>query len=102
MAKETRGTLERRQSSARKPRSRDGGLVGSVTMQARVDADFARELVEIDAAILGLDGISALVREGLRLVHKRARELTMAQEYDSFYGGQQAPAPEGVAAIWGS
>ena len=71
-------------------------------MQARLDAEFARELVETDAQVLGLEGTSALVREGLRLVHKRARELAMAQEYDRFYGGQQAPAPEGVAAIWGS
>lgn len=74
---------------------------GSVTMQARVDADFARELVETDARVLGLDGTSAVVREGLRLVHKRARELAMAAEYEKFYGGEQAPVPEGVAAIWG-
>ncbi|MGI8449342.1 MAG: hypothetical protein ACR2MP_19620 [Streptosporangiaceae bacterium] len=71
-----------------------------MTMQARVDADFARELVEADAPVLGLDGTSALVREGLRLVHKQARELTMAREYDEFYGGEPAPLPEGVAAVW--
>ncbi len=69
-------------------------------MQARVDADFARELVEADAPVLGLDGTSALVREGLRLVHQRARELAMAEEYDRFYGGEAAPVPEGVAALW--
>lgn len=69
-------------------------------MQARVDADFARELVEGDAPVLGLDGTSALVREGLRLVHKRARELAMAEDYDRFYGGAPAPVPEGVAALW--
>lgn len=73
---------------------------GSVTMQARVDAEFARELVETDGPVLGLEGTSALVREGLRLVHKRARELAMAEEYDKFYGGEPAPVPEGVAAIW--
>lgn len=73
---------------------------GSVTMQARVDAEFARELVEADGPVLGLEGTSALVREGLRLVHKRARELAMAEEYDKFYGGEPAPVPEGVAAIW--
>lgn len=71
-------------------------------MRARVDAEFARELVETDAPVLGLEGASALVREGLRLVHKRARELAMTQEHDRFYGGQQAPAPDGVTAIWGS
>lgn len=72
-----------------------------MTMQARVDAELARELVESDAPVLGLEGTSALVREGLRLVHKRARELTMAEEYGKFYGETPAPLPEGVAALWG-
>lgn len=85
----------RRSRPRREPRSSQ-----SVTMQARVDAEFARELVETDAPVLGLDGTSALVREGLRLVHQRARELAMAKEYDRFYGGEPAPVPEGVAAIW--
>jgi hypothetical protein len=66
-----------------------------------VDSDFYHKLVEDDAPVLGIDGTSALVREGLRLLHKRARELAMAEEYDEFYGGEQAPAPEGVTAIWG-
>jgi hypothetical protein len=74
---------------------------GTVTVHARVDIDFYHKLVEDDAPVLGIDGTSALVREGLRLLHKRARELAMAEEYDKFYGGAQAPAPEGVTAIWG-
>lgn len=73
---------------------------GTVTVQARIDAEFARELVEADAPVLGLEGTSELVREGLRLVHKRARELAMAEEYDEFYGGEPAPLPDGVAAVW--
>ena len=73
---------------------------GTVTWQARIDAGFARELVEADAPVLGLDSASALVREGLRLVHKQARELAMAKEYDEYYGGEPAPLPEGVAAAW--
>jgi hypothetical protein len=72
-----------------------------VTVQARVDVDFFHTLVEEDAPVLGIDGTSALVREGLRLLHKRARELAMAQEYDAFYGGEQVPVPEGVRAVWG-
>jgi hypothetical protein len=88
-------------AAPRKPRTRgEAPPSGTVTMQARVDADFARELVEADAPVLGLDGISALVREGLRLVHRQARELAMAREYDEFYGGEPAPLPEGVAAVW--
>jgi hypothetical protein len=69
----------------------------SVIMQARVDEGFARALVEHDAVVLGLDGPSALVREGLRLVHERAREAAMIAAYDEFYGGQAAPLPPGVA-----
>ena len=67
-------------------------------MQARVDAGFARELVNHDAAVLGLEGPSELVREGLRLVHRRAREMDLAAAYDDFYGGQVAPLPDGVPA----
>jgi hypothetical protein len=65
-------------------------------MQARVDADFAAELLERDAPTLGLEGISALVREGLRLLHKRAREIAAAAEYERFYGGGPAPLPDAV------
>lgn len=68
---------------------------GAVTMQARVDPDFAK-LLKSDALVLGLAGMSEVVREGLRLVHKRARELALAAEYDQFYAGQPAPLPEGV------
>lgn len=85
-------------------RERSGRLAaasgaGTVTMQARVDADFARELKN-DAAVLGLRSTSALVREGLRLVHKQARELAMADSHDEFYGGQPAPVSQVTAALW--
>lgn len=66
--------------------------------QARVDADFARELVEQDAKTLGLTSTSDIVREGLRLLHRHAREQAAAAEYDAFYGGRRAPLPEGVVA----
>lgn len=85
----------------RRARTTEKLQVATVTMQARVDADFARELIESDAKVLGLSGASELVREGLRLVHKQAREAAMAAEYEEFYGGEAAPLPEGVAAIWG-
>ncbi len=67
-----------------------------MVMQARVDADFAAELIERDRPALGLEGISAVVREGLHLVHKRAREMAAAAEYDRFYGGRPAPLPDAV------
>jgi hypothetical protein len=71
----------------------------SVIMQARVDATFARALLEHDAVVLGLDGPSALVREGLRLVHERAQEQAMVAAYDRFYAGQPAPLPSGVPPV---
>ncbi len=69
-----------------------------LTMQARIDVGFARELVEHDAAVLGLEGPSELVREGLRLLHRRAREMDLAAAYDEFYAGETAPLPAGVVA----
>jgi hypothetical protein len=71
-------------------------LGNTVTVQARVNADFAAELLQNDASVLGLSGMSEVVREGLRLLHRRARELALASEYDQFYGGRPAPLPEGV------
>jgi hypothetical protein len=85
-----------RRSSSKPERQRGSRTAGTVVMQARVDADFATELLEHDAPALGLEGISALVREGLLLLHRRARELTAAAEYEKFYGGQPAPLPDGV------
>jgi hypothetical protein len=85
-----------RRSQSKSERSRGSLASGTVVMQARVDADFAADLLEHDAPALGLVGISALVREGLLLLHRRARELTAAAEYERFYGGQPAPLPDGV------
>jgi hypothetical protein len=62
-----------------------------------VDRSFAEELLGRDAAILGLDGASEVVREGLRLVHRRALEQSLVDSYDNFYGGERAPLPAGVA-----
>lgn len=70
----------------------------AVVLQARVDSGFAEELLERDAVILGLDGASEVVREGLRLVHRRALEQALVDSYDAFYGGERAPLPAGVAA----
>lgn len=83
---------------ADRTRSRRQATAGTVTMQARIDAGFARELIEHDAAVLGLEGHSELVREGLRLLHRRARELDLAAAYDEFYPEGTAPLPAGVIA----
>ena len=74
-----------------------GELTGSVIVQARIDRGFASEVLGHDATVLGLDGPSAVVREGLRLVHQRAQEQALIEAYDTFYQGGKAPLPTGVA-----
>ena len=69
----------------------------SVILQARVDGGFAEELLAHDAVVLGLDGPSEVVREGLKLVHRRAQEQALIDSYDQFYGGERAPLPAGVS-----
>jgi Arc/MetJ-type ribon-helix-helix transcriptional regulator len=66
-------------------------------IQARVPTAIAHQADE-DAALLGLANRSAAVREGLRLLHRRAREHALAQEYDDFYHGTTAPLSD-LAAI---
>jgi hypothetical protein len=70
----------------------------SVILQARVDGAFAEELLTQDAVVLGLDGPSEVVREGLKLVHRRAQEQALIDSYDAFYGSVRAPLPVGVPA----
>lgn len=93
------GRRAARRASRGRAAPRAGTSAGTVTMQARVDAGFAREL-EADAAVLGLRSASELVREGLRLVHKQARELAMAASYEEFYAGGPAPVSEVTASLW--
>jgi hypothetical protein len=69
----------------------------SVILQARVDSNFAEALLAHDAVVLGLDGPSEVVREGLKLVHRRAQEQSLIDSYDAFYQGRRAPLPVGVA-----
>lgn len=66
-------------------------------IQARVPTAIAHQADE-DAALLGLANRSAAVREGLRLLHRRARERALAQDYDDFYRGAEAPLSD-VTAI---
>lgn len=60
-------------------------------VQARVPEADARRL-DADAGALGLANRSEAIREGLRLLHQRARHAALARDYDTFYGtGVQAP-----------
>ena len=63
--------------------------------QARIARSWAAEL-RADAAVLGLDGRTEIVRAALKLLHQRAAELRMAQDIATFYGADTPPLPVGV------
>lgn len=48
---------------------------------------------------LGLDSTSDALREGLRLLHREAREIEAAREIRAFYGDRPAPPPEAAAPV---
>lgn len=54
-------------------------------VQARLSGDDLARL-DADRATLGLDTRSAAIREGMRLLHRQARHVALAREYDDFYG----------------
>ncbi|MGH3446272.1 MAG: hypothetical protein ACRDQA_13870 [Nocardioidaceae bacterium] len=67
-------------------------------LQARVSEEDARQL-DADMGALGLDNRSQALREGLRLLHRRARHAALANDYDAFYGvgTEQAPVSDVTA-----
>jgi hypothetical protein len=67
----------------------------SETWQARITHDLAAQL-RIDAAVLGLDGRTEIVKAALELLHRRAAEERMARSVDAFYGDEQPSLPIGV------
>lgn len=48
--------------------------------------------------MLGLEGTSDAVREGLALLHRRAHQVALARSYDDVYGGTPASLSEVTAA----
>ncbi|MEI6622589.1 MAG: hypothetical protein WCP28_11845 [Actinomycetes bacterium] len=73
---------------------------GSVVMQARVPQEIA-QYVPDDTKVLGLDGQSDAIREGLRLLHQKAQLVALGMDYQHFYDSQPAPVSEITAALWG-
>jgi len=67
----------------------------SEVWQARIERGFAAQLHE-DAATLGLQGRTNIVRAGLQLLHRQAAEERMASSVDTFYDGATPPLPIGV------
>ena len=77
----------------------DGPSSGpTVLWQARVPRPLAYD-IEQDMQVLGLSSQSEAIREALRLLHGKAREVAMARDYDEFYGGAAAPLPDLVAEL---
>lgn len=70
----------------------------TVLWQARVPRLLARD-IEQDMRVLGLSSQSEAIREALRLLHGKAREVAMARDYDEFYGDASAPLPDLVAEL---
>jgi len=67
----------------------------SETWQARISRDLAAQL-RLDAAVLGLQGRTEIVKAALELLHRRAAEERMARSFDDFYGDEQPSLPIGV------
>ena len=67
----------------------------SETWQARITHDRAAQLRD-DAALLGLDGRTEIVRAALDLLQRHAAEERIARSVDDFYGGSEPPLPIGV------
>lgn len=81
------------------PTDRDSEVTASgpsEVWQARIPRPWATELLA-DAAVLGIEGRSDIVRAGLRLLHRQAAEQRMAQDIESFYGSELPPLPIGVS-----
>lgn len=67
----------------------------SEVWHARIDRELATDL-RADAAVLGLNGRTEIVRAALRLLHRRAAEERMAGDVEQFYGDRMPPLPVGV------
>lgn len=67
----------------------------SETWQARISHELAAELRN-DAALLGLQGRTEIVKAALELLHRRAAEERMARSVDEYYGDREPPLPVGV------
>lgn len=67
----------------------------SEVWQARIGADLATQL-RADAALLGLEGRTEIVKQGLRLLHQQAAQERMARSVEAFYGDEAPPPGIGV------
>ncbi|MEU3095769.1 hypothetical protein ABZ690_13355 [Streptomyces sp. NPDC006967] len=82
----------------RTPRAgRKQGDSGATSVaQVRLRPDEMEGLQQV-MQTLQLNSLSDALREGLRLLSREATEVAASQEIRDFYGGDQAPTPEGVS-----
>ncbi len=59
-------------------------------VQTRMSNAEVRQL-DRDSRVLGLASRSEAVRRAITLLHQQARDAELAQSYDDFYDGLQAP-----------
>lgn len=90
----TEGRRRRAQGAAAAPAS---GLGPSRLAQVRLRADEMVALRDVMRA-LNLSSTSDALREGLRLLAREAAEVSAVEKIRAFYGGDQAPPPDGTDA----
>lgn len=73
------------------------GLGPSRLAQVRLRADEMVALRDVMRA-LNLSSTSDALREGLRLLAREAAEVSAVEKIRAFYGGDQAPPPDGTDA----
>ncbi|MFI8090874.1 hypothetical protein ACIF9R_21555 [Streptomyces sp. NPDC086080] len=91
-------TTRTRTSAAARPsqtRRKQGDSVATSVAQVRLRPDEMADLQRV-MQTLQLNSLSDALREGLRLLSREATEVAASQEIRDFYGGTQAPTPEGV------
>ncbi|MFI2509481.1 hypothetical protein [Streptomyces sp. NPDC018972] len=86
-------TTARKRTSQTRRKQGDSGATSVAQVRLRPD-----EMADLQQVMqtLQLHSLSDALREGLRLLSREATEVAAAQEIRDFYGGTQAPTPEGV------
>ena len=89
-----RGAVPTSKAKEEAKKARDRAAEKSV-VQLRLRGEESVDL-EYSMRVLALGSTSEALREGLRLLHREASEVEAAQNIEAFYGGEQAPLPDGV------
>lgn len=94
--KSTKKAPSSRRHSAPGYQEAAGGSAGRVA-QVRLGPDEVAAMEQVMQA-LNLGSTSDVLREGLRLLARKAAEMAAAEEIRDFYQGELAPMPDGALA----